>query len=172
MKQFFQYLQVINEPTMKTKAILLVALTLVIGIFIGMLTSAHLRHQRMKSVRMYSSEQRFREGIYSSIKPDEEQKEKIDVILKKYSDLNRSVVSNFRKELESLMDQMRAEIEPLLSEEQLEQLRQREEEMKDMFRRGERPRPSDTLMDKPGFEMERRGGRHLSDSLRGVRFKQ
>lgn len=157
---------------MKTKAILLVTLTLVIGFVLGMLTSAHLRHIKMKSVRMYSSEQRFRDGIYSSINPDDEQKEKIDVILNKYSSLNRIEVSNFRKELEALMDQMRAEIEPLLSAEQLEQLRLREEEMKDMFRRGERPRPSDTLMGRPGFEMERRGSRHLPDSLRRVGLKQ
>ncbi len=156
---------------MKTKAIILVLLTLVIGFFLGMLTSATIRHHRMKSLRVYSSEQRFREGFYSSINPTDSQKVSIDAILNKYAAENRLLVVNFRKEMEVMMDSMKMEIEPLLTEEQLKNLRDRESEMKDMFRRSDRPMRMDTIMGKPhgpGRQGRSGGGDY---SQRVVRFK-
>ena len=65
---------------MKTRPILLGIITLIIGFILGMLTSAQLRLHKLKPVRVYFSEERFREGFYKTIQPDEEQKAKIDLM--------------------------------------------------------------------------------------------
>ena len=88
---------------MKTKPIILVVVTLVIGFLLGMLTSAQIRHQKLKPVRVFFSEERFREGFYKAIQPDEMQKEKIDLVLDKYARINSDLQGGFRKELDSNM---------------------------------------------------------------------
>ena len=59
---------------MKTRTILLAVVILIIGFILGMLTSAQLRLHKLKPVRLYFSEERFREGFYKTIQPDEAQK--------------------------------------------------------------------------------------------------
>ena len=76
---------------MKAKLILLLILTLVIGFVIGWLTSAQVRIHRLQPVRMYLSDDRFREGFYKTLEPDEKQKAEIEKILEKYDQLAQSV---------------------------------------------------------------------------------
>ena len=61
---------------MKTKSIIIIVLTLVIGFILGMLTSAEMRYHKLKPVKVYFSEERFREGFYQAIQPDDQQKGK------------------------------------------------------------------------------------------------
>ncbi len=80
---------------MKTKPILLVIITLIIGFVLGMLTSAQIRFHKLKPVRVYFSEERFMEGFYKTIEPDDKQKAEIEKILEKYAKLtvNSSQIS-------------------------------------------------------------------------------
>ncbi|HRR15999.1 MAG TPA: hypothetical protein P5320_04685, partial [Bacteroidales bacterium] len=73
---------------MKLKPVLLIVLTLIIGFILGMLVSAQIRYQRLKPVRIFFSAERFREGFYSIIQPDEKQKQAINLILSKYAKSN------------------------------------------------------------------------------------
>ena len=73
---------------MKAKPIIVVFVTLIIGFVLGMLTSAQIRYHKLKPVRVYFSEERFREGFYGAIQPDEQQKAKIDLVLDKYAKIN------------------------------------------------------------------------------------
>ena len=73
---------------MKAKSIIVILVTLIIGFILGMLTSAQIRYHKLKPVRVYFSEERFREGFYRTIQPDEQQKAKIDLILDKYAKIN------------------------------------------------------------------------------------
>ena len=82
---------------MKTKPIIVVIVTLIIGFVLGMLTSAQIRYQKLKPVRVYFSEERFREGFYRTVQPDEKQKAKIDLILSKYAKINSELQNNFGK---------------------------------------------------------------------------
>ncbi len=82
---------------MKAKPIILVVITLIIGFVLGMLTSAQIRYQKLKPVRVYFSEDRFRDGIYKTIQPDEQQKAKIDLVLNKYAKINSELQTTFRK---------------------------------------------------------------------------
>ena len=64
---------------MKTKPILTGNCNSDNRIYLGMLTSAQIRFHKLKPVRVYFSEERFREGFYRTIQPDEQQKAKIDI---------------------------------------------------------------------------------------------
>jgi hypothetical protein len=137
---------------MKTRPILLGIITLIIGFVIGMLTSAQLRLHRLRPVRMYFSEERFREGFYKTIQPDEAQKAKIDLILDKYGKLNSETQNNFRKELDSNVKAMRKELDLNLTKEQLARLKEMDEKRQEMMRQERKRRDNDTT----GFKNDRR----------------
>jgi hypothetical protein len=109
---------------MKAKPIIIIVITLAIGFILGMLTSAQIRYSRLKPVRVFFSEERFREGFYRVIQPDEKQKETIDRLLSRYAKDNSTIQNDFRKKFDSLMKDFWKEIEPVLTKEQLERLKQ------------------------------------------------
>ena len=123
---------------MKAKPILLVVITLVIGFILGMLTSAQIRFHRLKPVRLYFSEDRFREGFYKTLEPDEKQKAEIEKILEKYAKLNSDLQGNFRKELDSNMKEFRKELDSKLTKEQLARLKELDEKRQEMIKQGRR----------------------------------
>jgi len=129
---------------MKTRTILLAIVILIIGFILGMLTSAQLRLHKLKPVRVYFSEERFREGFYNAIQPDEEQKVKIDLILDKYAKLNSELQGNFRKEMEANFKAMRKELDSNLTKEQLARLKEMDERRQEMMRQERKRRDSDT----------------------------
>jgi hypothetical protein len=147
---------------MKAKPILLVILTLLIGFVLGMLTSAQIRLHKLKPVRLYFSEERFREGFFKTIQPDEKQKAEIQKILDKYARLNGDLLNSFRKESESNMKEMRRELDSKLTKEQLARLKEMDERREQMIRESRRNRSDST-----GRRDFRRGDRHYYDERRG-----
>jgi hypothetical protein len=129
---------------MKTRTIILGILTLIVGFLLGMLTSAQVRLHRLRPVRMYASEERFREGFYKVIQPDENQKIKIDQILDKYARLNSETQSNFRKEFEANRKAMRKELDSNLTKDQIARLKQMDEKRQEMMRQARERRKNDT----------------------------
>jgi hypothetical protein len=145
---------------MKTRLILVVIVTLIIGFTLGMLTSAQLRLQKLKPVRFFYSEERFREGFYKTIQPDEKQKAKIDLILDKYARINSETQSTFRKEFDSNIKAMRKELDSNLTKEQLERVKEMDERRQEMIRQG-RSKPRNDSSD------FRDGRRHHPDQGQG-----
>jgi len=135
---------------MKAKPIILVIIILVIGFLLGMLTSAQLRLHRLKPVRVYFSEERFREGFYNIIQPDEGQKVKIEAILDKYAKINSELQENFRKELESNMKAFRKEIDANLTKEQISRMREMDERRQETIHQERRSQRSDTTRFRDG----------------------
>jgi hypothetical protein len=129
---------------MKTRTILLAIVILIIGFILGMLTSAQLRLHKLKPVRLYFSEERFREGFYKTIQPDEAQKVKIDLILDKYAKLNSELQGNFRKEMEANVKAMRKELDSNLTKEQQARLKEMDDRRQEMMRQERERRNSDT----------------------------
>src|SRR5512140_1600752 len=138
---------------MKTKPILILVATLIIGFLLGMLASAQIRSHRLNPVRFFSSEERFREGFYKVIQPDEQQKAKIDVVLDKYAKINSELQRNFHREFESSMNEFRKEIDSYLTKDQIERLREMDERRQEMIRK----RWKDHERDSSGFGNERHG---------------
>jgi hypothetical protein len=141
---------------MKTKPILLVIITLIIGFVLGMLTSAQIRYHRLKPVRVYFSGERFMEGFYKTIEPDAKQKEEIEKILQKYGKINGELQSGFKKELDSNMKEFRKEIDSKLTKEQLARLKDMDERRQEMIRQGMRGHDSSGSRDDRRFNMNRR----------------
>lgn len=121
---------------MKTKPVILVIVTLVIGFLLGMLTSGQIRNHRLKPVRVFFSEEKFREGMYKAIQPTEEQKVKIDQILDRYSKLNGEATATFRKEFEARMEKFRNEVDSNLTPEQISRLKELDTQRQKMIRSG------------------------------------
>jgi cupin superfamily acireductone dioxygenase involved in methionine salvage len=137
---------------MKTKPIILVIVTLIIGFVLGMLTSAQIRYHKLKPVKVFFSEERFRDGIYRAIQPDEKQKAKIDLVLDKYARINSERQNNFRKELDSSMKDFRKEIDTYLTKDQLSRLKEMDDRRQEMVRqyRNKHPHQEHDTTNLPG----------------------
>jgi hypothetical protein len=118
---------------MKTKPLLIIAGTLIIGFVLGMLTSAQIRYRRLNPVRMFFSEERFREGFYRTVQPDEQQKAKIDLVLDKYGRITGDLQHSFRKELDSTMREFHKEVDTYLTKDQISRLREMDERRQKMI---------------------------------------
>jgi len=134
---------------MKIRAIILVISTLIIGFILGMLVSAQIRYARLKPVRILFSEERFREGFFKMLQPDEQQEKTITQILSRYAKLNTAIQSDFRRKTDSLLKELWKEIEPNLTREQIERLKEAEQRRLEMIKRSWRPQ-GDSLRFGPG----------------------
>ena len=129
---------------MKLKPILVGVVILIIGFVIGMLTSAQIRFHKLRPVSVYFSEDRFRDGFYKTIEPDEQQKAKIDLVLDKYAKINSELQGSFRKELDAHMKDFRKEIDSYLTKEQLARLKDMDEKRQEMIRQNRKNHDNDT----------------------------
>jgi hypothetical protein len=129
---------------MKAKPIILVIITLLIGFILGMLTSAQLRFNKLKPMRLYFSEERFREGFYKTIEPDEKQKAEIEKIISNYAKQNSTLQDNFRKELDANMKEFRKELDSKLTKEQLARLKEMDEKRMEMIKQSRRDHENDS----------------------------
>ncbi len=144
---------------MKIKPILVIIVTLIIGFVMGMLTSAQIRYHKLKPVRVFFSEERFREGFYRAIQPDEQQKAKIEIILDKYASINSDLQNNFRRELDASMKNFRKEIDSNLTKEQRARLKEMDDRRQEMIRQNWKNHEGDSL----NFRNERH---HFTDERR------
>ncbi|HEX2920009.1 MAG TPA: hypothetical protein VHO50_02470 [Bacteroidales bacterium] len=151
---------------MRLRSVILIVLTLIIGFVLGMLTSAQIRYQKLKPMRVYFSEERFREGFYNIIQPDEQQKATIEEVLDKYAKINHDLQNTFRKELDANMKAFSKELDSKLTNEQLTRLREWDEKRQEMIEQGRKAFENDStgrmrrghnprLQGRPGYEHQR-----------------
>lgn len=107
---------------MKAKPIILIVLTLLIGFFLGILTSAQLRHRKMKSVRVFSSERYFKDIVYRVTNPDEDQIKKLEPIFKRFGKEGMTIQKNFRSEFDKNNAKYWEEIRSVLTDDQIKLL--------------------------------------------------
>lgn len=161
---------------MKAKPLLLILATLIIGFILGILTSAQIRYHKLNPVRVYFSEDKFREGFYRAIQPDQQQKAKIDIVLDKYARINSELQSSFRKELDASMKDFRKEIDTYLTKEQIARLKEMDERRQQMIREYRRNHKDDSSAMRYGRRHYHDGNpspeadssHHEHDSLRSV----
>jgi hypothetical protein len=136
---------------MKAKPVLLILATLIIGFVLGMLTSAQIRYHKLNPVRVFFSEERFREGFYRTIQPDDQQKAGIDLVLDKYAIINSELQNTFRRGLDSSMKEFRKEIDSYLTKDQVARLKEMDERRQQMIRHNRSGHKNDTI----GYRGER-----------------
>lgn len=164
---------------MKIRSILVILFTLIIGFVLGMLTSAQLRAHRLNPVRVYFSEERFRDGFYKAIQPDEQQKAQIDIILDKYARINSELQTTFRNELDESMNEFRKELDSNLTKEQIIRLKDLDDKRQQIIRHNWKGRDNDTSdfrrdrrhydTDKPGPGRGGKYPRNDSSRLRNIK---
>lgn len=136
---------------MKTKPVLIIIATLIIGFVMGFLTNGHLTHQKIRRFVNQGTHEGFKERLYHVIKPDEKQLMQIDTIVDRFAEKIHSSIISSRKEIDSLNMELENGLKPFLNPNQLERLSEIHHKMKPGMgdrRKGPPPPP-------PGFPEDR-----------------
>ena len=148
--------------TMKTKAILIVIATLLIGFLLGMLTSAQIRHSKLRKMRTSVSGRDFAEMMMEVINPDDQQRIELEQVMKSYEKRTREMQSEFRRDFDSVSTAFKKDIDTLLTPDQLARVREMESRNREMMEkmnrsrreghpyRGDRGKPYDKKDPPPG----------------------
>jgi hypothetical protein len=127
---------------MKVKTTLIILFTLLIGIILGVfIDRTIMRFQFRKRI----AEVRQTRGITSIferiIEPTESQSEAVEKILAKYSNRLHDLREKSHLEMAAVMDSLRTELEPILTDQQKARLKRAMERMRDRRDREPHPRP-------------------------------
>jgi len=131
-----------------TKTVLIIVGTLLIGIVIGALGSGFVVHRfgpRMAEVR---HREIFVERMVELIDPTPEQEPKVRDILTRHAEEFSELAEGFHEEASALLDSLRSELDPVLTEEQRARLEEKHEKFGRGFKRGG-PRPGHKPGDRP-----------------------
>ncbi len=121
---------------MRSKSLIAILITLIIGIVIGILSSTYMRNRRLKEFRSYASFEGFKYQALRIIDPTEEQKEKILPVIEEFSRKNQKLKIKYREEFIALMKDYKNELDPLLTKEQIQRIESRRHERPPSDRRG------------------------------------
>lgn len=114
-----------------TKSVLIIAVTFVLGFVLGIVVDRTIvEHQMRERFGRFSRPGMERYFLERIIQPSPEQKIQIDSILQKYGEKFRQLRFDTRARTRAIMDSMRHEIEPILTEEQKERIRRDLERLK------------------------------------------
>lgn len=107
---------------MKNKPVLIIAITLVIGFFLGFLTNGIIRNQQLKRFRSFSSAEGFKYRTLKMVEPTEEQMKDLLPVLDKFAKKNQDVRKEYAKEFRNLLKEYHSELKPLLTDEQIKKM--------------------------------------------------
>lgn len=130
----------------KTKSILIILVTLVIGIAIGFEISEIFAEKRFENFRRIREPKGFVRIFDEIIKPDKTQKPVIDSIVLKHHAQVDTLISLGRQQLQRQMDSLRIALKPHLTDEQMKNFDNHVERMKrgqGAFRRRVPPPPGE-----------------------------
>ena len=141
---------------MKTKSIIIIVATLIIGFVTGFLVNGQLTKGRIQNFVKQGTHEGFKLHFIEIIRPDEAQKVAIDPILDEYAVKINETLSNFREEMKSTHDEMIKKMEPYLTGDQIERLKDAIERFERRERMGPGPGPGQG----PGFGPPKERHRH------------
>ena len=125
---------------MKTRAILIVVATLLIGFLLGMLTSAQIRHSRLKRMRTSVSGRDFAAMMMNVIDPDDSQRIRLENVMKNYEKITHEMQAKFRGDFDSVSTAFKKDIDTLLTPDQLARVREMEARNSEMMKKMNRNR--------------------------------
>lgn len=103
---------------MKKKIYLELGTTLIIGILIGFFANSVVTDRRIKDFSMHKGETLFWHKVLGEIDATDEQREKINPIIKKYSDKTHKTVQETWNKIPLIWDEMENEIMIVLTDDQ------------------------------------------------------
>ncbi len=137
---------------MKTKSILIIAATLLIGFVIGFLVNGRITQQKFQHFVNQDHFDAFKCRMMDVIKPDEKQVKAIEPILDEYAEKVHLTMESSKSDINSLNEKMIEDLRPYLNEHQIERLEEVHKRFNNMMRNKRRPhrfqqgdRPGDGL---------------------------
>jgi len=136
---------------MKTKAIITILISLMIGFILGFITEGQLVKREKNKWRRISYSRIFEERIIEIITPTELQKEQISPIIRSYSQKMSELRQITSQKLDELRTDMHKELKQFLTEEQFNRLQEKKDRHPDR-RRSPRTQPPAAKENAPGPE--------------------
>ena len=102
----------------KTKTILILALTLILGFLLGVLTTGLIQRNIITRFMNLRTERGFASHFINLVGPTNDQIDKINPIIDYYAKQSEEINELFREQIRSMMDSMHYQIDPYLTEEQ------------------------------------------------------
>jgi len=102
----------------KSKPILVIVGTLLIGFVLGFFVSGYLTQHKIKTYMRCADKEGFTTMIYERINASAELKQKLDPIMQKYSEKSTACLNRHK----AIIDSLHMELEPYLSSEQNKKL--------------------------------------------------
>ena len=117
---------------MLKKPIFLGIVILIVGLIFGALVSSFFISDRRDSHSPDGrriSKEHFKKKMIRVIDPDEDQFNKIDPIIDKYAERTSEITDKYFEEFSVILDSMRIELEPILTDKQKVRLQERRDKM-------------------------------------------
>ena len=116
------------------KSALIIIGTLLIGIVIGVFLVGPIAHHRMMPHIPRRGPEAFTPMLERVIRPSAEQEEAIREVLEKHSERLAEMHKDYRTEMTAIMDSLRKDLDPILSEEQKARLDERHGHFRDFMK--------------------------------------
>jgi hypothetical protein len=130
--------------SMRSQTTIIVVSTLVIGILIGLFLAGPVLHRHLRPPFRGRHGGGFTEALEMLIDPKPEQAEAIRKVLDKHADGFNDINSRYHSEISAMMDSLRKDLDPLLTDEQrarLDKGRDHFNKMRDHIKPPEHPGP-------------------------------
>jgi hypothetical protein len=115
---------------MKTKYILLLVLTLVVGFLIGSLTTGRVTRSKVDRIKSWNTREGFREHLFGIMQATESQKVQLSPMLDSFSDLHWELMKRNWESQKLLFDSMDSLIKPLIDEQQFQLLMEHKQKIR------------------------------------------
>lgn len=127
---------------MKTKPVIIIIATLIIGFVIGFLVNGYITRQKFQSFVNQDHQNALKFRMMDIIRPDAGQTKDIEPILDDYARKVHESMMQSKAEMKSLHEELIGDLEPYLDAQQMERLHHAQERFERMMKRGPRHHPS------------------------------
>lgn len=115
---------------MKTKYVLLLVLTLVVGFLIGSLTTGRVTRTKVDRIKSWNTREGFREHLFGIMQATESQKIQLSPMLDSFSDLHWELMKRNWESQKMLFDSMDSLIKPFIEEKQFQLLMEHKQKIR------------------------------------------
>lgn len=126
---------------MRTRPIIIIIATLIIGFVIGFLVNGYITRQKFQSFVNQDHQNALKFRMMDIIRPDASQTKEIEPILDEYAQQVHESMMQSKAEMKTLHEELIGNLEPYLNLQQMERLYQAQERYERMMRKGPRHHP-------------------------------
>jgi len=132
--------------SVKWKSFFIIVATLVIGILIGVFLAGPVMHRHVVRRTLDRGPEMLTEMLERVIQPTPEQRDAVREVLKEHSARLEELHEDFRTEIVTTMDSLKADLDPILNDEQKARLEERHHRLERFMEKG----PGHGIKGKPG----------------------